>query len=72
MKGNPSRSVEFLKIDPGNKLYQEMVGQYYLGRAEDALSMGKYKSALNFLDEGLEVCLNNIELRAFIGAVYLE
>jgi tetratricopeptide (TPR) repeat protein len=76
MRGSFDRSLEYmkeiLKLDPGNRLYQEMVGQYYLGRAEDALDMKKYEVALRFLDEGLEVCPGNIELRAFVGAVYLD
>ncbi len=63
---------EILKIDPGNKLYQEMLGYYYLARAKDALDMGKQRAALNFLDEGLEVCPDDIELRTFVGAVYLD
>ena len=75
MKGDLSRSMEcmreILKIDPNNELYQEMVGQYYLARATDDLNANKHKSALRFLNEGLEVCPNNTELQAFAGAVYL-
>ena len=76
MKGNEARALEclkeILKIDPGNELYQDLVSQYYLGSAEDALDMNKYKAALRFLNEGLEACPHNIELQAFAGAVYLN
>ena len=76
MKGKINQSIdcikEVLKIDPGNQLYREMVGQYYLGRAEDALGMKKHRIALNYLNEGLEICPDNIELRAVVGAVYLN
>jgi tetratricopeptide (TPR) repeat protein len=76
MKGDFNHSVEcikeILKIDPGNQLYQEMVGQHYLSRAEDALRMKKHAAALRLLDEGLEICPGDIDLRAFVGAVYLD
>jgi len=76
MKGNESRALEclkeILKIDPGNELYQDLVSQYYLGSAKDALDMNKHKIALRFLNEGLEACPHNIELQAFTGAVYLD
>ena len=76
MKGNLEHSMEcmkeILKIDPGNQTYRDMVSQYYLSRAEDALAMRRHPAALRLLDEGLEVDENNIELQAFIGAVYLD
>ncbi len=76
MKGDTKRSIEsvkaILKIDPKDQLSQEMLIQYYLDHAEDAMDMGNSKSAFAYLNEGLELFPNNIKLRAFIGAVYLS
>jgi len=76
MRGSFSQSVEcmkeILRVDPGNQLYRELVGGYYLDRAEDMLTGKKHEAALRFINEGLEVCPGNIKLQAFVGAVYLN
>jgi len=75
MKGNMPRSAdcirELLKIDPGNELYKNLMKDYYLARARDAQDDGKYKFALGFLEDALEVLPDNIELQTMVGGVYL-
>lgn len=76
MKKNIPRAIdcmrEILKLDPSNEIYRKFLSDYYIERAEEARDDGKYKSALKFLEDGLEILTDNIELKTMVGGIYLK
>ncbi|MBM3213208.1 tetratricopeptide repeat protein, partial [Candidatus Poribacteria bacterium] len=73
---NILRSVEcireILRIDPSNETYKELLCNYYIDRAKEARKRERYEAALKFLDEGLEILPNNIDILALFGGIYLD
>jgi tetratricopeptide (TPR) repeat protein len=76
MNRDMNRSVqcikEVLKIEPNNNEARDLLTNYYIENANDAIDMGKHKTALNILREGLDILTDSVDIQAYIGAIYLD